>query len=315
MWKQFLKDYFIFTRKERRGVIIIVCLIIIVSFAPLFYSYFFNKEEYDYAEFKSEIALLKNDTTGRYLSSNRYNDDYYNDYSIKRKKYTPVNATLFYFDPNTASVSDWLKLGVRPKTVATIQNYIEKGGKFYDPEDIKKIWGLSKKNALRLIPYVQIKNPKKSFAVYKKRGYPKREYDYPERVIEKVNINLADTTSFKNLPGIGSKLSARIIDFRNKLGGFYSIGQVGETFLLPDSTFQKIKPYLVMGDSSVKKINVNTATIDEMKAHPYIRYNVANALFQYRQQHGNYQQIKEIKKIMIITDEMYRKALPYLTIK
>jgi competence protein ComEA len=73
------------------------------------------------------------------------------------------------------------------------------------------------------------------------------------------------------LPGIGSKLSQRIIAFRNKLGGFYSVEQVGETYRLPDSTFQKIKPKLILGNNNVKQININAASIDEMKAHPYLR--------------------------------------------
>ena len=47
--------------------------------------------------------------------------------------------------------------------------------------------------------------------------------------IQSVDINTADTTAFISLPGIGSKLAARIVNFRDKLGGFYSIDQVGET--------------------------------------------------------------------------------------
>jgi DNA uptake protein ComE-like DNA-binding protein len=52
-----------------------------------------------------------------------------------------------------------------------------------------------------------------------------------------------------------------------------------------------------------------------MKAHPYIKYRLANAIFQYRQQHGNYISVEQIKKILIITDEMYQKAAPYLSVE
>ena len=117
------------------------------------------------------------------------------------------------------------------------------------------------------------------------------------------------------MPGIGSKLAQRIIAFRNKLGGFYSIDQVGETYLLPDSTFQKIKPKLILGSNNFKQININIASIDEMKMHPYLRYNLANAIFQYRQQHGNFNSVEEIKKIMLVTETAYIKISPYLIIK
>ena len=59
-----------------------------------------------------------------------------------------------------------------------------------------------------------------------------------------IDVNTADTSAFISLPGIGSKLAARIVTFREKLGGFYSVEQIGETYGLPDSTFQKIKQWL-----------------------------------------------------------------------
>ena len=72
---------------------------------------------------------------------------------------------------------------------------------------------------------------------------------------------------------------------------------------------------MFVSNSSIKRININTASVDEMKAHPYIKYNMANAIFQYRQQHGNYHSVEEIKKIMTVTDEFYNKVSPYLTIE
>ena len=117
------------------------------------------------------------------------------------------------------------------------------------------------------------------------------------------------------MPRIGGKLSQRIIAFCNKPGGFYSVDQVGETYLLPDSTFQKIKPRLIIGGSHVKQININAASIDEMKAHPYLGYNLANAIFQYRQQHGNFNSVEEVKKIMLIAENAFNKVAPYLAVK
>jgi competence ComEA-like helix-hairpin-helix protein len=98
------------------------------------------------------------------------------------------------------------------------------------------------------------------------------------------------------------------------LGGFYDVNQVAETFGLPDSTFQKIKSRLVLTNSAVKNININTALLDDMKVHPYIRYSMANAIIQYRAQHGNFSSIADIKKIMLVTDEIYKKVEPYITV-
>ncbi len=311
MW-QFLNDYFSFTKKERRGIIYVVSIIIALIFLPFLFPYFSKDENIDTSKFEKEIAQLQIDSSSKKIYS-KFPNEYKNDFSPS-EKYTPAKGALFYFDPNSASVNDWIRLGIREKTANTIQKYISKGGKFYKPEDLKKIWGLSESDANRLIPYVSIKRIETSYPHFEEKKYSGKP-EYPAKnFVDKIDINLADTTAFIKLPGIGSRLANRIISFREKLGGFYSIDQIGETYLLPDSTFQKIKSQLALKSKLTKKININSASVDEMKSHPYIRYYVANAIFQYRQQHGKFQSVEEIKKIMLVTDDIYNKASPYLTI-
>ncbi|MEO9050819.1 MAG: helix-hairpin-helix domain-containing protein [Ginsengibacter sp.] len=315
MWNQFLEDYFNFTKKERRGFIYAVSIILIAILLPFFLRYFIKEETIDHTLFEKEIAQLRIESSVRKPYNKKYDAEYYNDYT-PNKLSNVKKAEVFFFDPNTATVNDWIRLGIKQRTVETIQKYISKGGKFYKPDDLKKIWGLSKTDAERLLPYVNIKSPDKGFQQFEKRQYAENVHSYTPRIIQKVDVNLADTTAYIALPGIGSKLSQRIISFRDKLGGFYSIDQVGETFLLPDSTFQKIKPRLIISNNyPVKKININIASVNEMKVHPYIRYNIANAIFQFRQQHGNFESVEQIKRILIVTEEMYLKLLPYLTIE
>jgi competence ComEA-like helix-hairpin-helix protein len=311
MW-QFLNDYFSFTKKERRGIIYVVSIIIALIFLPFLFPFFNKEESVDTSKFEKEIAQLQIDSSAKKIYSKSANN-YNNDFSAEKKD-QPTKSELFYFDPNTASIHDWIRLGIREKTANTIQKYISKGGKFYKPEDLKKIWGLSESDANRLIPYVAIKNIERNHAHSDEIHVSEQTIYSNKKSSEKIDINLADTNAFITLQGIGSKLANRIISFREKLGGFYSVDQIGETYLLPDSTFQKIKSQLILNSKPTKKININSATVDEMKSHPYIRYYIANAIFQYRQQHGNFQSVEEIKKIMLVTDAVYNKASPYLTI-
>jgi len=310
MWK-LLNEYFSFTKKERKGIIYAVSIIILLIILPLLFPYFTRHEVVDSGQFEKEIAQLKIDSSSKTNFKN--NREYYNDYTPAYKREEKVKKEVFYFDPNTATEDEWVKLGIRKRTAETIQKYISKGGKFYKPEDLKKIYGLSPADAERLIPYVSIKNNKKEYQANESQ-FSYQKSDKPKYVIQTVDVNIADTSAYIALPGIGSKLSKRIIAFRQKLGGFYSVEQVGETYFLPDSTFQKIKKYLVINDSLVKKININQASVDEMKAHPYINYNMANAIYQYRQQHGEYKSVPEIKKIMVVTEDFYTKTAPYLCI-
>jgi competence ComEA-like helix-hairpin-helix protein len=276
-----------------------------------------HEKNYDQSKFKSEIAqlkLLKADSSAdKKYSAKNFDEVNLNEFIQPSEKnyYPKAPPEVFYFDPNTAPASDWKRLGVKDKTAENIQKYLSKGGHFYKAVDLSKIWGLHPEDIKRLFPYVRIEQNKTD---YSQNNLPVKQASYVPKTIQPVDINTADTTAFIALPGIGSKLAQRIINFRDKLGGFNSIDQVGETFGLPDSTFQKIKSRLILTSSSVKKINVNTALLDEMKTHPYIRYYIANAIIQYRTQHGNFSSVADLKKIMIVTDDVYKKIEPYVSV-
>ncbi len=315
MWKQFATEYLSFSKKERTGIIALLIIVALCILAPFLFPLFIKPKKYDTTQFEKQIAALKIknvDTSFRHKK--KYDDDdsyqpYNNPSDRKHNGYAKEEwkGELFYFDPNTLDETGWQKLGIRDKTIATIKNYLSKGGKFYKPEDIKKIWGIDADVAEKLIPFVQIEKKEYTNNYPEKPAYEKKTY-----APSVIDINIADTTAFIALPGIGSKLAQRIITFRDKLGGFYKIEQVGETFLLADSVFQKIKPRLVLNNPAIKQININTATLDEFKAHPYIRYSIGNAIIQYRTQHGIFSSVNDLKKIMLVTEEVFNKTLPYL---
>jgi competence ComEA-like helix-hairpin-helix protein len=314
MKKNIFSDYFTFTKKERSGIVTLLILIVFFILPPFLYPLFIKQKQTDATAFKNDIATLavkQKDSSKQFSTKNFDDDNTSNYYQPSEKNYNKnFKGELFYFDPNTASTADWQRLGIRDKTVATIQNYLSKGGRFYKPEDISKIWGLHPDEIERLTPYIRIA-PKENN--YPQNNFETKKVDRPKYTPTVIDVNTADTTAFIALPGIGSKLALRIINFRDKLGGFYKTEQVAETFGLQDSVFQKIKLRLSIGNPSVKQININTATLDEMKQHPYIRYALANAILQYRNQHGNFASVASIKNIMMVTDELFNKVAPYLT--
>lgn len=129
-----------------------------------------------------------------------------------------------------------------------------------------------------------------------------------------IDINLADSSEWMQLRGIGAKRAGSIVRFRKKLGGFSSIDQVAETRSLPDSVFAVIKPFLLNGHTElIKKVNVNTATAKELSMHPYVSFQQANVIVNYREQHGKYAAIADIKKTSLVSDAEYEKLAPYLT--
>jgi len=267
-------------------------------------------------------ALKKLEQKKANLENTAQNDDEIIAYQYEPSKTNTDNrpaGELFYFDPNRLSKEGWGRLGLREKTITTIENYRNKGGQFKKPEDLQLVYGLRKNEYERLAPFVKILAESKGKTEGSVSDKNSSTQNYvpqkpPYRSLS-VDINSADTSAFIALPGIGSKLAARIVNFRDKLGGFYSIEQVRETFGLPDSTFQKIKENLILKNNVIKKININTATTDELKSHPYIKWNIAGTITAYRNEHGAFSNIEDIKKIMTITDDIYKKIAPYLAIQ
>lgn len=314
MLKRFLSGYLSFTRKERTGTLVLLFIIILFSVFPLFYPLFIKRKDGNSSTFEKEIARLKAGKDDSSLDLHkRYNSrySYQSHYNTQPANYNkPVHGELFAFDPNTLPPEGWARLGIRDKTIGTIRKYIAKGGHFYKPEDIGKIWGLHEDEVKRLLPYVRISEVKKENYSAAINDNPIKRIGYKDPGII-VNINTADSSMFMKLKGIGQGLSHRIIAFREKLGGFYKTDQVGETYGLPDSTFKLIRAQLAVDNPQVKQININTATVEELKAHPYIRYYLANAIVQYRTQHGNFPSVEGLKKLTLITNEIYDKLAPY----
>jgi DNA uptake protein ComE-like DNA-binding protein len=320
MLREKLHEYFSFTKKERIGVLTLMALIIIVFILPYFFASQENKnKKQDFEQFRNEIAQLK----VQQADSNHYtvkNEDkeegYSKDYDEPvHKKEGKREAVLFYFDPNTASDADWKRLGLRDKTIRTIQNYISKGGKFRKPDDLRKVYDLYENEYLQLLPFIKIENAYSSDHIAKTENSNSHSgHVRSQKVLHPIDVNDSDTSAFMELPGIGSRLASRIVTFREKLGGFYSIDQIGEIYNLPDSTFQKIRPFLLTGTQAVKKININSADAATLKTHPYVRWNLANAIVQYRSQHGEYKSLDELKQIAIITPEIFDKISNYLMI-
>lgn len=309
-WKRFSIDYLAFTRKERIGLLLIVVLIAGIwifpnltipdkpKIAAVDTSWMSAANQLMKGEAEKESETDKENTSALV-------HDHVDDFAPKS------NGNLFYFDPNTLTVEGWKKLGIKEKTAITIRKYLSKGGHFNESVDLKKIYGIHAEEYQRLAPYIRIQEREEN-----SRNSQKLNSEQPsnKRTYSIIEINNADTSAFISLPGIGSKLALRIVNFRDKLGGFYSIDQIAETYGLPDSTFQRIKPFLRLESGSVNRLNINTATKDELKSHPYFKWNLANAIVEYRNQHGSFSSLDELKRISLITDEVFNKIKFYLTL-
>ncbi len=203
---------------------------------------------------------------------------------------------LFKFDPNTATDSEFYRLGFSEKQVVSIRNYLAKGGRFNRVEDFIKLKILSEKQKTMLADYIEIKENKAIFASAAK---------------SKIEINKADSLLLKQLPGIGEKLSKRIINYRELLGGFYSIDQIKEVYGITDEVFLMIRDKLEVDQSLIRKLNLNFAGTEELARHPYIRRNMASRIVKFRSKFGKISSPEILRDSMILNIDEYQRLKPY----
>lgn len=299
--KRILKDYFSFSRNERTAILVLLLLMGIFVAAPYLYS--------PEAKPPADTKLLE-----QYLNSSKVSDTAESgtdNTGVNREstELTIVQPKPFLFDPNSLPAEGWQKLGIRDKTIKTILNFRNKGGRFRLPEDLGKIWGLPAADANRLIPYVRIEQKQVPF-----RDFRKEERTEGKTVID---INTATAEEWESLPGIGTVLAGRIIKFRERLGGFISLEQVRKTYGISDSVYQRILPQLRLDTvaATTATIDLNTASVQQLTAKTGITGAIARAIVIYRKEYGPFQAVADLKKIVVISEAVFQQISPHVHVK
>jgi DNA uptake protein ComE-like DNA-binding protein len=206
----------------------------------------------------------------------------------------------FFFDPNTADSIELKKLGLSAASILAILRYRAKGGFFKEAAELSKIYSLSHSDYARLKPYIQIEKKKRN-AIFS--GHQ-----------SKLDVNLASLEEWMKMPFIGEKRANQIIRFRTALGGFRSLDQLREVYLLPDSVYERILPKLIISQNETTAIDINTANFDLLNNHPYISSKQANQILRYREEHGKFLTLDDMEKILPLRSDTswLRKIRPYL---
>ncbi len=224
-----------------------------------------------------------------------------------------IAVNLKQFDPNTATESDLLGLGLEEKTVKNMLKYRQSGGIFKKKEDLKKLYGFSDIDFIRIEQFVQIADNqlfgKVSSVTMQNETNSKNTGNQTLTVID---VNTATEEELLALRGIGRTFAARIITQREKIGGFATLGQLKEVYGLPDTTLQNIAPYLKLTTSVYRKIHVNKATPDAL-THPYLTRKQAESLVRYRLNHGEFKNMNDIKLTGVFGDTNLDKLKPYIS--
>lgn len=277
------------SRTEAKAFLAIIPFLFIVIFSEPLYRWFTNDKPHLSARgtvyLDSLVAVVETKTE---------------DNKTERK---PTTA-LFAFDPNTANLEELNSLGIPEKISKRVIQYRTKGGSFRVKSDLAKMYGMDSLVYKKLYSFILLpeKMEKTEFTKNKKSV-----------TIIELDINLADTSAFKSVRGIGSVLAKRIIKYRDGLGGFVHLYQLNEVFGLDSSALKGLNKFFIAENFVPTKIIINKVTEKELEAHPYISAREAKSILTYRSQHGSYSSSDDLLKIKSLNENTVSKISAYLS--
>ena len=255
-----------------------------------------------------------------------------------------ATGELFYFDPNTADSTQLLRLGLRPWQVRNIYKYRAKGGRYRQKEDFAMLYGLTLEQYRRLEPYIRIKPEAMARDYFNDNGNGNgndndtrasslrygafSSYDTAQAPTirptgydnvngngnvnkltqgEFVDINTADTTELKRIPGIGSYFARRIVELRQRRQAFVSPEE-----LLSIRNFPETALTYMTASQNFAKIHINQSSLQQLKAHPLINYTQATDILRYRRLNGNIRSVNDISNLPSFTPEQLARLKPFL---
>ena len=256
-------------------------------------------------EFRTNLQSI--DSIQQAERQRQYEERYQSKYGKKSSetKAFKQEYSLFPFDPNSADSATFVRLGIKPYVASSILKYRNKGGKFRKSDDFAKIYGLSPDKFTELEPYINIVLPKDSV---------KQQATKITETIEVfvVELNSADTTELMRIKGIGRFYARGIVRLRNELGGFVSVKQLQEVYGMRPENYERIAPFCTVEVGALQKININTASIDRLKRHPYLDFYQSKAIYELRRKKGKLKSIDDLRSLKELTSENLSKIEPYL---
>ena len=273
------------SKRLERGTIVWLIICILIVFTPRVYMLLNPPERSYYWEYSAAEKVFKKSFQTRRLS-------------------TKSTVQLWKScHPKELTSKDWQQLGLSPKQAASLLKYRDKYG----------LNSLQQMQQIRVLDQYILNQIKDSLRFEKEVYISTNKSDQKVIAIQKLDLNSASIEELVALPGIGSYTAEKIIQYRQRLGGFFSLDQLQEIKGLNPDMILKMTSFLQIR-SKVQPIALNAVSQERLKQHPYLTWNQANSIVKMRQQLGSFNSIEQIKQSVLIDEQTFEKLKPYLSL-
>ena len=329
---RWVRRNFGYSRGEARGLAALLALMLAAIVAPLLLrpQLPLYLPAADQRGLDQLVATLKEHRATDQSFATRYPKRDYKKFDRSSARYpTVAQVPLAAFDPNALTAEGWEARGVPHFVAGRIVKYREAAGGFKAKAQIKKMYGLDEAVYQRLAPFMRLPDeapgragrpeyaankpgPDGKFPPFAATAgkFPRKPHN-----LQPFDLNTADTTQLMQIRGIGAGRARWVVKYRNQLGGYLREDQLDEVFVLRDAPDLRdsLKKYTFVAPSfAPQPVRVNSASFDELYPHPYIRKGLARIIVAYRNQHGPFKTVEDLKQIPILKAADWEKMRPYL---
>ena len=270
-----MKSHFRFSKKQRNGIFLLVLIIVGLQV----WSFVIKSRSPEKLSISPELQKLRHEVD-----------------SLAALKGTESQSKLYPFNPNYISDYKGYTLGMTLEQIDALHAFRAQNKWVNSIQQFQKVTGVSKEWLDSIGPYF---NFPEWITDKSTKPYKNKESTEPKSYVQKQDLNTATTQQLEAIYGIGPTLSKRIIEYRSKFdGGFADDIELTEIYGLKDSTITRVlNQFTVKSPRDLKKIPINEATRDQLVQIPYIDYELAFKIIEYRTLHEGIKEIEELTKI------------------
>ncbi|MGW1455116.1 ComEA family DNA-binding protein [Salegentibacter agarivorans] len=284
-----IKSHFVFNKSQQNGIFLLV--IIIITLQAIYFFADFSSESNSEALSQEEIETFQTQID-----------------SIKLAREEADSVKTYPFNPNYITDFKGYTLGMSIEEIDKLQRFREENKWINSAKDFQKVTGVSDSLLALISPYFK-------FPDWVIEAEKKKSIERKMAPISISDLNKAEAEELQKVKGIGEVLANRIVNYRTKIGGFRSELQLKDIYGLSYETREKLqRQFRVVEDKNFSLININEAKVLELLEVPYIKYELAREIIDYRQLHEKIKSFEELSKIESFPSDKIDRIQLYLSL-